>query len=71
MVHSSVLMGEAQYLPTGYANSLLDPLAWPGGACDDAAMCKVASLEMAELEKLLMSIQAAVEGKAPETYLSS
>jgi hypothetical protein len=69
-VHTTVLLETVVYLPTGYANSPLDPLTKPGNT-DVRAMCKLGVLELADLEKLLLCIQAVIEGKSPKAYLDS
>ena len=68
-VYSTVLMEKVEYEASGYANSPLDAVTRPGSAME--ASCKLASLDLGELEKLLFCFQAVIEGKDPETYLST
>jgi hypothetical protein len=68
-VYTSVLLETVVYEATGYANSPLDPITKPGTTAIQA-VCKIASLDMKELEKLLFCVQAVVDGKPPGAYLN-
>ena len=68
-VYSSALLEKAEFEASGYAKSPLDPVTKQGGAME--AMCKIASLDLGELKKLLLCVQAVIDGKDPESYLST
>ena len=68
-VHQSQLLETVTYGATGYARSPLDPLA-SVGTTETRAVAKVASLDVGELEKLLLCVQAVREGRPAGHYLS-
>jgi hypothetical protein len=70
-VYTSVLLETVRYEPIGYAPSVLDSnLQTMVGSTAVHAMCKLGALGMSDLEKLLMCVQAVVEGKEPAAYLN-
>ena len=70
VVHTAVVLQKVVNVPTGYAPSPLDPLTRPG-VTDVTAVCKLGALEVSELEKVLLCVQAVKEGKNPSSYLKS
>lgn len=70
LVYTSVLLETVRYEPSGYAPSPLDSnLQTMVGSTAVHAICKLGALEMSDLEKLLVCVQAVVEGKEPAAYL--
>ena len=69
--HSNVIRPLRRRFP-----SVNPPKANTNGASNRASnsepiMCKIASLDLGELEKLLLCVQAVIDGKDPESYLST
>mmetsp|Transcript_27261 Transcript_27261/g.31110 ORF Transcript_27261/g.31110 Transcript_27261/m.31110 type:complete len:163 (-) Transcript_27261:145-633(-) len=67
-VFTSALLETVVHEATGYAPSPLDPLSTAGMQAIQG-MCKIAALEQDDLEKVLLCIQAVIEGKHPTTHL--
>mmetsp|Transcript_22293 Transcript_22293/g.33704 ORF Transcript_22293/g.33704 Transcript_22293/m.33704 type:complete len:131 (-) Transcript_22293:74-466(-) len=70
-VFTSALLETVVHEVAGYAPSPLNPMSNKAGMQAIHGMCKIAALEQVDLEKLLICIQAIVEGKHPTTYLEN
>jgi hypothetical protein len=69
-VYTSVLLDTVTYMPSGYAPTPLDNAQTRAGTTAVHGTCKLASLELKDLEKILVCIQAVVEGKNAGAYLA-